>query len=233
MAVGYTSWKVLKNKPIDKLESNLWYVSGRMENGVERKMIVVKRDDGDLAVFNPIALDEPQMQLLEEWGPVRYLVAPNPFHRQDLFIWKQRYSGAKVVAPRGGVKAVAKASPVDLVCDEWPTDPHLQLTHPAGFGNKEALLIARHEGGGQTVVTCDAILNLTSKETRFPANLLLGPIDTVSTPLALRLLYLKNKAAWAEQLAELAPQTSRLIPGHGAIVQPGGAGLLTVRSRFA
>ena len=30
MAVGYTTWTVLDNRPIDKLESNLWHVSGRM-----------------------------------------------------------------------------------------------------------------------------------------------------------------------------------------------------------
>lgn len=228
MAVGYTEWKVLKNQPIEKLEANLWHVSGRMEKGFERKMVVARRGDGDLIIFNPIALDEPGMAELEAFGRIAYLVAPNPFHRQDLFIWKQRYGQARVVAPRGGYKAVAKAAPVDLVCDELASDPQILLTHPRGLADKEALLVARHTSG-QTVATCDVVLNIQSSTTKFPMSFLLAPLDKPATPRLIKWMMLKDKSAWSEHLAELATGTTRLIPGHGAILSDGAAALGTVR----
>jgi hypothetical protein len=227
MPVGFTTWTVLKNKPIEKLESNLWYVSGILGKRVERKMLIARRDDGDLVVFNPIALDEAGMAELESFGRIAYIVAPNAFHRQDTMIWKQRYPQVKVVAPRGAHKAVSKAAQVDLVCDELSADPNITLTHTAGFADKEALLLVRH-GADQTVITCDALCNFPAKMP-LPLQVLMGPIGTLSTPRAIRWMLLKNKAAWAEQLAELAPQTTRLIPGHGAVVMPASSGLLSAR----
>ena len=229
MAVGYTQWKVLNNQPIDKLEANLWHVSGKMEQGIERKMVVARRGDGDLVIFNPIALDEPGMAELEAFGRIAYLVAPNPYHRQDLSIWKQRYGQARVVAPRGARKAVSKGAPVDLVCDELPADPQILLTHPRGLGDKEALLVVRH-AVGQTVATCDAVLNLVSGKVKFPMSILLAPLDTPATPRLIKWMMLKSKDAWSEHLAELAGATTRLIPGHGAILSDGAAALAQVRA---
>ena len=217
MAVGFTTWTVLDNKPIDKLEANLWHVSGRMKGGNERKMVVAKRGDGDLVIFNAIALDEPGMAQLEAWGRPGYLVVPNGFHRQDALIWKQRYPGLKVVAPRGAEKAVAKATAVDLRCDELPADDRVVLTHPAGLANKEALMIVKHDHG-QTLVTCDALLNLTSKDAKFPFSILLAPVNTLSTPRFTQWMFVKDRAAWQNQLAELAATTTRVVPGHGAII---------------
>ncbi len=228
MAVGYTTWTVLNNQPIEKLESNLWHVSGRMAKGFERKMVVARRSDGDLVIFNPIALRESDMQELEQFGRIAYLVAPNPFHRQDTFIWKQRYPQARVVAPRAAHKAVSKAAPVELVCDELPADERVLLTHPRGLGDKEALLVVRHDDG-QTVATCDAVLNIESRHVKFPMSMLLAPLDTVSTPRLIKWMMLKDKSAWSEHLAELAGQTTRLIPGHGAILSDGAAALRHVQ----
>jgi len=90
MAVGSTQWTVLKHKPIDKLEANLWHVSGLMKGGHERKMTVAKRSDGDLLIFNGIALDDAKMAELEAFGKPKYLVIPNAFHRQDALIYKMR-----------------------------------------------------------------------------------------------------------------------------------------------
>ena len=100
MAAGFTTWTVLKNKPIAKLEPNLWYVSGRMARGTERKMVVAKRSDGDFVIFNAIALDPAGMAELEAYANLRYLLVPNGFHRQDAIIWKTRYPQLKVVFTR-------------------------------------------------------------------------------------------------------------------------------------
>jgi hypothetical protein len=225
MAVGFTTWTVLDNKPIDKLEENLWHISGRMPGGNERKMVVARRGDGDLVIFNAIALAEPAMAELEAFGRPAYMVVPNAFHRQDAFIWKQRYPGIKVVAPRGARKAVAKAAPVELHCDEVPADDRVQVTHPQGLADREALMIVRH-GAGQTLVACDALLNMASRDVKFPFSFLLAPLDTLSTPRAIRWMMLRDRAAWVRHLEQLAGTITRIIPGHGAIIEKDAAGAL-------
>lgn len=227
MAVGYTTWTVLKHDPIDKFEDNLWHVSGYMERGNERKMVVGKRDNGELVLFNVVALGEAEMAELEAFGTPKWMVVPNGFHRQDAYIWKQRYPGLQVVAPKAAAAAVAKAVPVDLTCDEFPSGDRVQVLHPAGMGDKEAIMIVRH-GHGQTLTTCDAILNLPSSKLKFPISVLMAPTDTVSTPRLIRWMMMKNKAAWIDHLQDLAKTTTRLIPGHGAVVHDGAAGLRTV-----
>lgn len=218
MAVGFTEWTVLKHKPIDKLEANLWHVSGLMKGGNERKMVVAKRSDGDLVIFNAIALDDAEMAELEAFGKPKYLVIPNAFHRQDALIYKMRYPDIKVIAGAGAAKGAAKAVPVDLTLDQYKGDGDVQIIAPAGFADKEAMLIVKHDGGAQTVATCDAILNLTSKDAKFPFSMMLAPVDTPSTPRLIRWMFLKDKKAWQAQLAELATNTTRVIPGHGLIL---------------
>ena len=225
MAVGFTQWTVLKHQPIDKLESNLWHVSGKMKGGNERKMVVAKRSDGDLVLFNAIALDDAEMTELEAFGTPKYLVIPNGFHRQDALIYKQRYPDMKVIAGAGAAKAVAKAVPIDMTTDQYQGDGDVLVTSPAGFANKEAMLIVKHPGGGQTVATCDAILNMTSADAKFPFSVLLAPVDTPSTPRFIQWMMIKDRKAWQAQLAELAATSTRLIPGHGLILSDGSAAL--------
>jgi hypothetical protein len=137
----------------------------------------------------------------------------------------------QVVAPRGARKAVEKALPVDLHCDEVPADPDVQVLHPQGLADKEAILVVRHaavdgKNRGQTLVTCDALLNLSSKTTKFPFTFLLAPIDRPSTPRLIRWMMLKDTKAWQAQLEQLAATTTRIIPGHGALVTEDAAGAL-------
>lgn len=218
MPVGYTTWTVLPHDPIEKLGSNLWRVSAMMgPKGPQRSMAVARRQDGDLVIYNGIALDEPAMAELEAFGRPAYLVVPNPFHRQDAFIYKQRYPQIKVVAPKGAAKGAAKAVPVDLSPDQLPADPEVWLGSPDGWGEKEALMVVQGEGGS-TVVACDALCNLPSK-VRFPANMLMGPIGQLSTPLAMRWFLMKDRKLWTAHLERLTDGLQRVIPGHGRILE--------------
>ena len=148
MPIGPTTWTVLKNRPIEKLGPNLWRVSGLLgPKGPQRSMSVARRADGDLIIYNAIALDDPGMAELEAFGRPAYLVIPNAFHRADAFIWKQRYPDIKVVAPAGAAKAAAKAVPVDMSPDDVPADPDIWLGSPDGFKEKEALMVVNGPDG--------------------------------------------------------------------------------------
>src|SRR5689334_21741278 len=96
----FTTWTVLEHDPIEKLADNLWRVHGYMDR-VQRQMILARQPDGRLFVHNAIALDDAEMKEVEAWGTPSTIFVPNPFHRQDAFIWKQRYPEAKIVAPAG------------------------------------------------------------------------------------------------------------------------------------
>lgn len=217
MPVGYTTWTVCPHDPIEKLDPKLWRVSGMMENGrVQRSMSIARRADGDLIVFNAIALDEPEMAELTSFGRVAWLVVPNAYHRQDIFTWKQRFPDAKVVAPRGGVKAVSKAVPVDLCCDELPKDPEIWLGHTEGCGEKEALMIVPGREGA-SVVANDVLCNLPASK-GFPLSLFMGPLGRLSVPRAIRWFLVKDTRAVADQLDRLGQDLARIIPGHGQIL---------------
>ena len=196
---------------------NLWHVSGKMPGRNERKMVVAKRSDGDLVPFNAIALNPAGMAELESFGNPAYPVVPNGFHRQDAYIWKQHYPNLKVVAPRGAEKGVAKAVAVDLRCDELPSDAAITLTHRDGLANKEALMIVKHEMG-QTLVACDALLNMPSGIVTFLFSFLLASLDRLSTLPFTKWMFVKDRATWQAQLGQLAATTTRVIPGHGAII---------------
>jgi len=113
MAIGLREWNVLQHKPIEKLASNLWRVEGRMSETNWRVMLLVRLGDGRIVMHNAIALDEPSMREIDEWGEVASILIPNRFHRQDAFVMQQRYVKARVYAPRG---AYARTKAVRAGC---------------------------------------------------------------------------------------------------------------------
>ena len=102
-------WTVVGNDPIQKLEENLWHVEGALPDfSLERKMVVIKLGDGSLLVHNGICLREEDQREVEAWGPIRWIVVPNGFHRLDAYAYKQRYPEAKLLAPARARKQVEK-----------------------------------------------------------------------------------------------------------------------------
>jgi hypothetical protein len=82
---------------------------------------------------------------------------------------------------------------------------------------------------GVTLVFCDAVLNMP--KLGFPMSVFLGPTGTISAPRVMRLLGVKDKAAFGAHLERLAatPQLERLMFGHGKpITDEPAAALRTV-----
>lgn len=224
MPPGFTSWTVLPHKPIEKYSSNLWRVSGTMNGKVQRQMVLAKMDDGRVLVHNAIALDDSEMAELEAWGEPSVIFVPNGFHRQDAFIWKQRYPKAKVVAPAGSKKRVAKAVPVDAVTEEAPKDGHVRLLPLAGMPAESVLEVT--SDGGVTLVFCDAVMNMP--KLGGPMGFFLGPTGQIALPRAMRWFFVKDKPGFAAQLEQLAatPRLERLCFGHGKAETEDPAGAL-------
>lgn len=212
----FKSWTVLPHDPIEKLSSRLWTVSGKMLKGNQRRMVVVRRDDGSLVVHNAIALDDAEMAELDQWGEVRALLVPNAFHRMDVGIWKERYPKALVYCPSGASKSVSKVVSVDGDYSALANDKTLQIAHLEGMKGAEGILRVVDEGA--SLIANDALLNLEPKN--FFMDLALGPVGKLSVPLFARVMWMKDRRAFVGQLQRLAGDgVQRVIVGHGATVE--------------
>lgn len=222
MAKNFTEWTVLDHDEIEKHESNLWSVSGKMPGGNQRRMTLAKMASGDLVIHNAIALREPQMAEMEALGRPRYLIVPNAFHRQDALIMKQRYPELMVIAPKRGMKAVSKLLPVDGTFEDVPRDSDVKVETLRGFGENEGVLTIRSEGRSSLVFN-DAVLNIP--ESRGLMGFFLSPTGRISVPRFARFVWMKKREQFREHLLELAANENlaHLITAHGAVVNAGAS----------
>ena len=184
MAVGFTQWTVLPHKPLEKHADNFWTVSGKLKT-TTRVMCLAKLSDARVVVHNAIALEEPAMREIEAWGKPSFLIVPGGFHRQDAFIFKQRYPDIKVLCPTGAKKNVEKAVPVEGYFDALPPDPKVQLIEMESMKRMEGYMRVVSDNGTSLVVN-DAIANIPSGN--LFTRLMMGPIGQPSVPRVMRLL---------------------------------------------
>lgn len=216
--MSFKEWTVLEHGPIEKLTNNLWSVEGFMPKGNQRRMTIARLDDGRLIVHNAVALRPEEMAELERFGEVAAIVVPNGFHRQDAFIWKQRYPRAQVFAPKRALAKVAKLVPVDGDYDAVPRDAHVRAAHLDGTNGAEGVLEVDSEDG-RSLVFNDVLLNMEPKSGL--AAFFLAPMGRPSVPRFSRWLLVKDKRAFASQLRNIAGTGAplrRVIVGHGATI---------------
>jgi hypothetical protein len=217
MAKAFKTWTVLPHEPIEKLEDNLWRVSGKMPDGkTQRSMVVARMKDGALVIHNAIALDDAEMKELEAFGTPKVLVVPNGFHRQDAAIYKQRYAGLRVVCPAGARKRVQQIVPVDASLEDEGGDDDVCIENVDG-AKQEGVLTVR-SGDKVSLVFADLVLNMPPL--RGAMGFMLSPTGKLSVPRVVRWIGTSNRAAVADRLSRLAdtPGLSRVLVGHGRTV---------------
>lgn len=217
MAIGPQSWRVLPHSPIEALAPNLWRVEGAVGASNKRVMVLVRLGDGRIIVHNAIALDEPNMKRIDEWGTVDSILIPNRFHRLDAHIMHQRYPKAKAYAPRGALAAASKATPCAGTYADVPVDSTVTLREVEGMGDREGVLLVKSDDG-VSAVYCDTVLNLP-KLSGF-MGFMLHPTGTLSVPRGMRYFLAKDKKVLRADLERIAEGEGlrRVIPGHGAAV---------------
>jgi hypothetical protein len=217
------AWRVLPNGPLEKLEDNLWEVEGTLPGmPLNRRMTLVRLEDGSIVVHNAICLKEEDQLEIERWGTVRYIIVPSGFHRMDAPRYAARYPEAKVLCPDPARKAASQVVRVDGNLAAIPADPGLSVETLEGERIQEAVLIARSGGGRTSLVFNDSLMNLPAYP-GFKGWVLRAMGSTGApkvTPL-MKVYAVKNKAALKAHLERLAalPNLVRAIPGHGAVVE--------------
>jgi hypothetical protein len=226
MAKCFTTWTVLPHEPLEKHTENLWSVSGNMPSGNQRRMSIARRADRKLVIHNPIALEEAAMRELEAFGKPAFLVVPNGFHRQDSFIYKQRYPEMVVLCPQSARKKIAEVVEVAGHLDELPQDENVELFHLRGLSQREGALRVRSSGTSALVFN-DALLNVPVRGGL--KGFFMAPAGTLAVPRFTRWLLMKSGAQLKEHLDELAKagEVTHVVPGHGEVVQAAAAQALS------
>ncbi|HSZ81865.1 MAG TPA: hypothetical protein VLA14_06265 [Polyangia bacterium] len=227
----FKEWTVLPHGKLTKVDDNLLTVVGNLPMPMgefPRRMTVVRLRDGRLVVFSAIALDEPEMRVLEDWGRPSFMIVPNERHRKDARIWKDRYPDLRVIAPDGARAQVEEVVPVDATTDELG-DPDVQLVTVPGTGRREAALVVRRPAG-TTLVLNEIIWNVEDHPGvggfLFRLVGFTGHAPKIPTFVAMKSI--PDKPALKAQLEEWAriDGLARILVSHGGIISDDPAAVL-------
>jgi hypothetical protein len=228
MPKAHDQWTVLHHKPIEKLEENLWSVTGTLPGmALKRVMTLVRLDDGGIVVHSAIALDEASMSEIDAWGNPAILLVPNTFHRLDAPAYVSRYPDLRVFCPRGGRKKIEEVVHVDGTYEAMGDAPGFGWEYLDGIGKAEAVLSV-HSRSGTTLVFNDAVFNMPHG--RGVSGLVFRYLtQSTGGPRVTRLFKffaVKDRTAFRAHIERLAatPDLHRIIVSHHRMItdDPGG-----------
>jgi hypothetical protein len=223
-------WIVLPNRPLERLEENLYAVDGDVPGmaGLRRRMSIVRRSDGGLLFFNAVPVDDATLARIRELGRPAILVVPQHLHMMDAHAFRERL-GVKVFAPAAGRARVAERVEVDGTFEEIPPDPAVSVIGADGFATGEGMVLVR-SGDRASLVVADVVINVPhGKGLQGLLFRLLGFTgDRPQLPTPVRLRVVRDRRALRARLEALAatPGLARIVPSHGAIVDRDPAGVL-------
>jgi len=212
---AFETWTTLKHDPLEKHGDNLWSVTGTMPNpNINRRMVLARLANGGLVIHNAIALDDASMAELEAFGDPAYLLVPNGFHRQDAFIYKQRYPKLRVLCPRASTAKVKQVVETDGTFEDLPSDPRVKLFHLRGVKDREGALFVQSDTGS-SVAFCDVVMNIPKRSGLI--GFAIAPTGRPGIPRFSRWMTVSDKAAFRAHLEELASPADlkRVLVGHG------------------
>jgi hypothetical protein len=218
------TWQVLPHGRLSAVDDNLLTVVGELHmplGNFPRRMTVARLRDGRLVIYSAIALDEPEMQMLEHFGIPTFLIVPSDRHRMDAKIWKQRYPHLLVIAPPGARAKVEEVVHVDATAFDFRDSTVRLITVPGMEDHEAALLVAGPTG--TTLVLSELIWNVDHRP-GFGGWLMKLAGFTKAEPQIPGIISftgIKNKPALREQLEEWSKLYSlrRIIVSHGHIIE--------------
>ena len=187
-------------------------------------MTVLRLSDGTLLLYSPLALTPERRAVIEGFGPVAHLYAPNLYHHLWVGEWAAAFPSARLHAPVGltnkrrdlRIDRFHNAAPepaFDGVVDEL-------LIH--GFRLEESALIYRP---ARTLVVADLVHNVGRPQHRWTKfyTRTMGFYDRVALSRMIRWTAFSDRAAVRRSLDQLlARPFDRLIVGHGTPLAAGG-----------
>lgn len=230
MAREQRPWTVLRHDPITKHEDNLWSVEGDIPGmSLRRRMTLARMGDGRIVVHNAACVDEATMKQITAWGEPAMLIVPNGFHRLDAHAWLDRFPKSRVYSPEGATKKVREVVEVHGLCEDLKGDESVRYETLDGVGKLEGVLSVR-SGSKVTRVFNDVFFNHPDLP-GFAGWVMKNVTDSTGGPKVTRvakLFLVKERVAFQAHLLKLSNESglSRLIPGHGDVVDVDAPGVL-------
>ena len=228
MTAVHQTWEVLPHGRVTAVDDGILTVTGRIPLPLvelERRMTVVRLNDGSTIIYSAVALDEEAMRQIETLGPPRYLVVPGDAHRLDAKIYKERYPNLRVLTAPGARERVDQALPVDATGVDFG-DPDVTWQVVAGAGGHEAALLVRR-ASGTTIIVSDLIGNLRRKGgfEGWMLHVMGFGGDAPVVPAVERVLMVDSKAQLRQQFLDWAaiPDLRRIIMSHGKPIEHAAA----------
>jgi hypothetical protein len=223
MSDTHNGWTVLPHGALSPVGENILTVVGDISMPLmelPRRMTVVRLADRRLVIFSAIALDEPAMQLLEDFGQPAYLVVPNDHHRIDAHAWKVRYPQIEVVAPEGARAKIEQTVSVDTSFPDF-RDANVQFISVPGTNGSESALLVR-DGDGSVLVLNDLVGNIRNASGigGWLLRMMAFAGDKPRIPLPVRWT-LHDKQALREQFMQWAQfePVKCILVSHGSIIE--------------
>lgn len=227
----HETWTVLPHGSLTEIDDGILTVTGRIHMplvDLERRMTVVRLNNGSSVIYSAIALDDSGMKQIEAFGMPHYLVVPGDAHRLDVKIYKQRYPDLLVVTPPGTLKRVEKAVGVDATDIDF-IDPEVAWQVVSGAGGHEGALLV-HRSSGTTLILSDLIGNLRRKGglEGWMLHVMGFGDDQPVIPLVEKVLMVENKEKLRRQFLDWAaiPDLRRIIMSHGEPIETNAAATL-------
>ncbi|MBN8612780.1 MAG: hypothetical protein J0L92_19450 [Deltaproteobacteria bacterium] len=215
-----TAWTVLPHGEIEHLSGSVATVTGTLAmplTTLERRMTVVRLNDGRLVVYSAMALDDEGMRALLAMGTPAFLVVPSHLHRLDAPAWRARFPSLVVVAPSGARVKVEQLVAVETSSPDLE-DASVRFVEVAGTGGREGALEIE-EDGRLTLVLNDLVGNLP-----ISAGLVLRTLGFATErpriPRMARRMLLKDPSALRRQLEAWAERPiARVVVSHGRPIE--------------
>ena len=194
---------------------------------IKRRMTVIRRGDGALAIHSAIGLiDADYGKLLDPLGRVALIVVPSSLHGDEARLYAERYPQATVLVP-GPVrnKCAAKLPRVDgTIGEDWPATWASELRALQVEGTKMGEAIFLHVPS-RTLVVTDLVFHFTDELTGFAKTLMTwnGVVNRLGPSRIFRWFFLKDREALKRSLQPVKGwDFERVVMSHGTIVHRGG-----------
>jgi hypothetical protein len=194
---------------------------------LKRRMTVLRRGDGELAIHSAIRLhDADYGKLLDALGRVGLIVVPSSIHGDEARFHAERYRDAKVLVPKPVKEACAKKLPrVDGTIEEdWPVAWSSALRALQVEGTKMGEAIFLHVPS-RTLVATDLVFHFTDELTGFAKTMMRwnGVVNHLGPSRVFRWFFLKDRTALKRSLQPVKGwDFERVVMSHGTIVHRDG-----------
>ncbi len=227
MASTPRPWIVTRHDPIQKLEDNLWAVSGDVPGlPVKRRMCIVKLGSGELVFFNAVPLEDAVLEEVKAWGRPKALIVPHHAHLIDAHPFSERLE-LEVYGPRECEAKISSRVKLAGGLDQAPRDPSLAIEALPGVKLGEPVLKVK-SGNRTSLLFGDTIQNTPKASLGLMFRMMGFGSDAPRVVPVFKMMFVSDKPSLGKKLSALAdePGLTHMVPSHGSIVSTDAASAL-------